>query len=48
MYSVYYEKVPDVFEGLLMYIYQVHEQNARTSSNLHVPPNASNLCRTGI
>ena len=29
MYSVYYEKVPDIFEGLLMYNYQVHEQKCQ-------------------
>ena len=48
MYNVYHEKVPDVFEGFFVYSYQVHEHNTRTSINLHVPPNASNLCRTGI
>ena len=48
MYNVYHEKIPDVFEGFFVYNYQVHEHNTRTSINLHVPPNASNLCRTGI
>ena len=48
MYNVYHEKVPDVFEGFFVYSYQVHEHNTRTAINLHVPPNASNLCRTGI
>ena len=48
MYNVYHEKAPDVFEGFLVYNYQVHEHNTRTSFNLHVPPNDSNLCQTGI
>ena len=48
MYNVYHEKVPDVFEGFFVYNNQVHEHNTRTSINLHVPPNASNVCRTGI
>ena len=48
MYNVYHEKVPDVFEGFFVYNYQVHEHNTRTLNNLHVPPNASNLCQTGI
>ena len=48
MYNVYQEKVPDVFEGFFVYNYQVHEHNTRTSFNLHVSPNDSNLCQTGI
>ena len=48
MYNVYHEKVPDVFEGFFVFNYQVHEHNTRFSTNLHVPPNASNLCQTGI
>ena len=44
MYNVYHEKDPDVFEGFFVY----KEHNTRTPFNLHVPPNDSNLCQTGI
>ena len=37
MYNVYHENVPAVFEGFLVYKYQIHEHNNRTSINLHVP-----------
>ena len=48
MYNVYHEEVPGVFGGLFVCNYQVHEHNIRTSINLHVPSNASNLCVLGI
>ena len=48
MYNVYHEKVPDVFEGFVVHNYQLHEHNTRTSFNLHVPPNDSDLCQTGV
>ena len=48
MYNVYRDKIPDAFEGFFVFNYQVHEHKTKTSINLHVSPNASNLCRTGI
>ena len=46
--NVFHENVPDVFEGIFVYNYQVHEHSTRISINLHVLLNAPNLCQTGI